>query len=84
MSDTIQFQSRVGDDGILDIHVDLGRSDAAKNVVVTIKPLPVDDDAKKAVSADWHDFIEETYGSCAGSGLERPEQGTMELREPIA
>jgi predicted DNA-binding antitoxin AbrB/MazE fold protein len=32
----------------------------------------------------WPDFIEQTYGSCAGLGLERHEQGNLEMREPIA
>jgi hypothetical protein len=32
----------------------------------------------------WPDFIEQTYGSCAGLGLDRHEQGDLEMREPIA
>jgi len=32
----------------------------------------------------WPDFVERTYGSCAGLGLDRHEQGASELREPIA
>jgi hypothetical protein len=82
MSDTIQFHSRVGDDGVLDLHVDLGSTEAKKNVIVTIAPLaaePVVD----AASLSWHEFIERTYGSCAGQGLKRHDQGQFEEREPI-
>jgi predicted DNA-binding antitoxin AbrB/MazE fold protein len=32
----------------------------------------------------WSDFIEKTYGSCAGLGLERHDQGDLERRDSIA
>lgn len=37
-----------------------------------------------AATIPWPDFIQQTYGSCAGLGLERREQGDFEPREPIA
>lgn len=80
MSDTIQFQSRVGDDGVLNVQVNLGRAEAKKDVVITIEP--VISDVTHAEALSWPDFVSQTYGSCAG--LERPEQGLFELREPIA
>lgn len=43
-----------------------------------------DDATPPAATIAWPDFIQQTYGSCAGLGLERPEQGDFELREPIA
>lgn len=84
MNDAIQFHSRVGDDGILDVQVNLGRTEAKKEVVVTIEPLSVSDEAQQAGNMPWPDFVERTYGSCAGLGLERHEQGAFESREPIA
>jgi len=43
------------------------------------------DAAPPAVAAlSWSEFVERTYGSCAGQGLERPDQGELEPREPIA
>jgi hypothetical protein len=34
-------------------------------------------------SQDWHTFLKQTYGSCAGLDLERPDQGDLEQREGI-
>jgi hypothetical protein len=84
MNDAIQFHSRVGDDGILNVQVDLGRAEAQKQVVVTIEPTPAGEPADQAAAMAWPDFVERTYGSCAGLGLERPEQGDFESREPLA
>jgi hypothetical protein len=80
--EAIQFHSRVGDDGVLNFHVNLGPAEAKKEVVVTIEPAePVASD--DAASLSWHDFIERTYGSCASQGLERHDQGQFETREPL-
>jgi hypothetical protein len=84
MSDAIQFHSRVGDDGVLNLQVNLGHSEAKKEVVVTIKPLSVGDDLQQTIALPWSQFIDRTYGSCADSGLRRHEQGEFESREPIA
>lgn len=83
MSDAIQFHSRVGDDGILDVQVNLGRTEAKKEVVVTIESLPANGAAPQADDLPWPDFVERTYGSCAGLDLDRHEQGEFESREPI-
>ncbi|MDZ4656330.1 MAG: antitoxin family protein [Bythopirellula sp.] len=40
--------------------------------------------SQQATALTWSDFIERTYGSCAGLGLQRHEQGDLEAREPIA
>jgi hypothetical protein len=84
MNDAIQFNSRVGDDGVLNVHVDLGRTEAQKEVVVTIEPLSASDETERAAAMEWPDFVARTYGSCAGLGLERHEHGRFESREPIA
>jgi hypothetical protein len=78
MSEAIQFYSRVGDDGVLNVHVDLGSAKAKKEVVVTIQPVSAADEAQQAADMAWPDFVERTYGSCAGLGLERHEQGDFE------
>jgi hypothetical protein len=82
MSDAIQFHSRVNEVGVLNVQINLGREEANKEVVVTIEPASV----SVALEAElpWSIFVERTYGSCAGQGLERPEQGNLEVREPIA
>jgi hypothetical protein len=85
MSDSLQFHSRVGDDGVLNLQVNLGQTEAKKEVVVTIAPAPkppiTAEDDPHALS--WHDFLERTYGSCAGHGLDRPEQLPWTERDSI-
>ena len=70
---TIQFESEVGSDGILSLRVPLGPVDANARVLVTIQPAeslsPV---RQEGPQQDWHDFVRQTYGSCAGLGLEEP------------
>jgi hypothetical protein len=84
MNDSIRFYSRVGDDGVLNVQLNLGQAEARKDVVITIKPL-MDADHKNArtPSMSWSDFIDRTYGACAGQELERPAQGEYESREPL-
>jgi len=81
MTDTIEFQSKVGSDGTLNVRVPLGTADAGTDVLVTIRRLPTPANANQP--ADWHAFVEQTYGSCAGSGLERQPQGDFEERETL-
>jgi hypothetical protein len=83
MNNSIHFQSRVGDDGVLNVQLNLGQAEAKKEVKITIEP--VSSSAEQQPEAmSWSEFVERTYGSCDGLGLERPEQGSFELREPIA
>lgn len=83
MSDAIQFHSRVGDDGVLNVQVNLGRTEASKEVVVTVAPLPDSNESSPNSSQSWQEFVAATYGACAGLGLERPDQGEFEVRESI-
>lgn len=82
MPKTIQFQSRVDKDGVLDIHMPLGLA-ADAEVVVTIRPVATGASPRITDHSEWRRFVEETYGSCAGLGLERPPQGIFEQREAI-
>jgi hypothetical protein len=84
MPDTVEFKSRVGPDGTLDLHVALGEAEAGADVVVTIRrasPL-ISTPTKATDPQEWHRFVEQTYGSCADLGLERQPQGEFENREP--
>jgi hypothetical protein len=83
MSESIQFNSRVGDDGVLNVQLNLGGAVARREVVVTIQPVDPTD-TSEAASLSWPEFIDRTYGSCAGRGLDRHDQGQFEQREPIA
>ena len=71
MTAPIQIHSRVGKDGVLNLQVPLGLSDADSEVLVTIQPLEASAATSTTDRQAWHAFVRETYGSCAGLGLER-------------
>jgi hypothetical protein len=68
----VQLESEVGADGVLELRVSLGPGDARKRVVVTIEPMADRTAPTSCGASDWHEFVERTYGSCAGLGLEEP------------
>jgi len=74
---SVQLESEVGADGVLELRVPLGAGDARTRVVVTIKPLS----PSVSTTSDWHDFVERTYGSCAGLGLEEPPDLPLEQHD---
>jgi hypothetical protein len=82
MADTVHFHSQVGSDGVLNLQVNLGQAEANKEVVVTIAPA-AGTPAEDPHALNWHDFLERTYGSCEGLGVELPEQLPLEDRDPI-
>jgi hypothetical protein len=70
---SIQMESEVGADGVLELRVPFGTADARTRVVVTIQPVPQSEPPRdRPPPSDWHGFVEQTYGSCAGLGLEEP------------
>lgn len=75
----IQLESRVGPDGVLKLDVRMGAAQANSDVVVTILPKTSHENDGLA----WRQFVEEMYGSCANTGLERGNQGSYELRESL-
>ncbi len=74
---TIHIESQVGTDGVLALRVPLGSSEAKTRVMVTIEPLSRGEKAAE----DWHTFIERTYGSCAGLGLDEPDDLPLQQRD---
>ncbi len=80
MSKPLEFKSQVGHDGVLDLHLALGQSEAGSEVLVTIRPLK---SQSLANGEDWHRFVDETYGSCSDLALERQQQGEYEKRESL-
>jgi hypothetical protein len=83
MSDAIQFHSRVGADGVLNVQLNLGSAEASKEVVVTVAPLPAQIPSSEPNVQSGSEFVNATYGSCADLGLERPAQGEFETRESM-
>jgi hypothetical protein len=69
---TIQFESEVGEDGVLSLRVPLRAADANTRVIVTIEPVAKPPSSTEEERQDWHAFVERTYGSCASLGLEEP------------
>ena len=75
---TVQIESEIGSDGVLLLSVPLSTSDANTRVRVTIEPLEAQTEAEEA---DWATIVDQTYGSCAGLGLEEPPDPPPEQRE---
>ncbi len=69
----IQLQTEVGPDGVLNLRIPLGPAEAKTPVVVTIQSLQSASGEMPSQPIDWHEFVKQTYGSCAGLGLEEPE-----------
>jgi len=82
MTRPVRFESRVGPDGVLSLRVPLGPEEADARVRVTVEPLPADE-KPASDDSEWHRFVEATYGSCDGLGLERQPQGEFEKREDL-
>jgi len=83
MSNTIEFKSRVGADGVLDIHVPLGEANAGTDVVISIRQMPAENSHVAMSEEEWRAALKKAYGSAAGLGLERHPQGEYEIRETI-
>jgi hypothetical protein len=78
---SIQLQSEVGADGVLELRVPVGTDDARTPVIVTIQPLPRPYGPSVDKPSDWHEFVARTYGSCAGLGLEEPPDLPLQQRD---
>lgn len=74
----IELRSKVGADGVLTLKVPLGPDEANQEVLVTVEATggPV----SQSATEDWHRFVEQTYGSCAGKGLEEPPDLPVQQR----
>ena len=79
----IRMKARVGEDGVLLVQIPIGMEAMGREELVTIKAAPESSDGESARQREWHQILKETYGSCAGMGLERPDQGVLEERDQI-
>jgi hypothetical protein len=78
---SIQIESIVDQDGIVVIQVPREAIPPHAKVLVTVQSL--ENRAASMSREQWQQFVKATYGSCAGLGLERGDQGTLERREPL-
>jgi hypothetical protein len=74
----VVIRSRVGRDGVLEVKVPLETADADREVQVTVEPIP----ATSMTQEEWRAAVMETAGKWQGE-LERPDQGELEIREPL-
>ncbi len=76
----ICLESEIGADGVLELRIPVGTSEARRKVLVTIEPME-NPDIEAFRTMDWHEFVERTAGSCEGLGLEEPEDLPPQQRE---
>jgi hypothetical protein len=75
----VELQSRIDANGILNLSVPLGISDANRAVRVTVEPL--DEVAAPASAEQWPQFVRELAGSISDPTCERQPQGDFEQRD---
>ena len=73
----IKFKSRVGGDGVLQLSVPLGASEAHHEVQVTVEPAAT----SNMTHEEWRQWVESMAGRIADPSFCRPEQGEYEARE---
>lgn len=77
--DRMTMNSRVGADGVLNVSVPVGLSDANLPVQITIEPAL----EKTNGSPDYGDWLDGLAGRWQGEFV-RGEEGTLETREPLS
>jgi hypothetical protein len=74
----VEVLSRVGSDGVLRLNVPLLKSDAGRDVRVTVEPARA-----PMTQEEWRAAVLQTAGKWQGD-FERPPQGDYEEREPLS
>jgi len=75
----IVMTSRVDRDGVLHLTLPLGAEEADREVQVTVEPVG----PPPMTPEEWRRHVLATAGKWQGD-FERPEQGELEEREPLA
>jgi hypothetical protein len=77
----IELRSKVDANGVLSISVALGKSEANREVRVTVEPL---EEPPSTVAPDgWRQFVSEMAGSISDPSFQRHPQGDFEQREEL-
>jgi hypothetical protein len=79
----VVLTSRVGADGVLTLHVPLGKDDANRTVRVTVETADPGSAGPILEPEAWARFVAETPGSISDPTFERPEQGEYERRDEL-
>lgn len=72
-------KSRVGEDGVLHVEVPLGKSEANREVQVTIET----GGTEAMTQEEWRTFVKSAAGSVTDPTFQRHEQGAYERREEL-
>ncbi len=80
---SVTLRSHVGADGILNLQIPVGITNAELEVMVIVQPL-IQPEVEASERAGWMPgFFEEVIGSWEGEPLVRPEQGEYKMREEL-
>jgi len=78
---SVTVRSHIGSDGMLNLQIPVELKDVDVEVVVTMKPLTIDDLEKLAQSNGWPPgFFEQTLGKWEGEPLVLEPEGDYEER----
>ena len=77
--DKIVLNERLNGDGVLHLELPLGISEAGRGVRVTVEP----DEPRAMTPEEWRAWVLAMAGTWQGD-FERPEQGELEVREPLS
>ena len=73
------INSRVGADGVLQVQVPLGASEANRDVRLTIEPA----EQQRRLASDYATWLRSVAGQWQGE-FERPPHGALEERQPLS
>jgi hypothetical protein len=76
----IEFNSRVGSDGVLSICLPLGSNEANREVKVIVEPTDLSSMLSPSAQEPWSDFVKDMAGCISDPTFLRPEQGEYERR----
>jgi hypothetical protein len=79
----IVVTTQVGEDGVLDLRIPLGKEGANRKARITVETLDATEPARITDQASWQRFVESTSGCITDDTFERPEQGEVERREDL-
>jgi hypothetical protein len=78
--DLIKVRARVDSDGVLKLEIPTEYTNIELEVALVLQPLPIVDTNEHGLPVN---FFENLDAIEADDLLERPEQGTLEEREPL-
>jgi hypothetical protein len=76
----LELRARIGHDGILNLNVPVGISEANREVKVIVEPAESAAETAELTPEKWARFVDETAGAWKGE-LERPAQGQLENQD---